>query len=238
MTLANGIYDDPEDRDAAMQIAQIAQLIVASGCKVRTDLQESTPIIVETTDSNANNGNASRLAHKIAMRLKDSDKKFSGDLGKCWMDYVDEYSQVTRDYGLSPQQKLQYFHNLLSRDAKRFYLAKFEIYAHSFQQAVEMINREYSSPVRQTRLKNYFNTLRVSEFVKGGLETSSASAKVYKLINKLSRQVPALHRGDAHKIEFLRNAAVGYSWSREPLSRVATHHISFQMLYGELEAVL
>lgn len=101
-----------------------------------------------------------------------------------------------------------------------------------------MINREYNSPVRQTRVKNYLNTLRVSDFVKGGFEISSALAKVNKLITKLSRHVPASHRGDSHKIEFLRNATVGFSWSREPLSRVATHSLTFQMLYGELEAAL
>lgn len=67
---------------------------------------------------------------------------------------------------------------------------------------------------------------------------SVALAKVYKLITKLSRQVPASYRGDAHKIEFLRNAAVGYPWSQEPLSRVATHGLSFQMLYGYLEPAL
>ena len=45
-------------------------------------------------------------------------------------------------------------------------------------------------------------------------------------------------RIDAHKLEFLRNAVVGASWSREPLGRVATHNLSFQQLYGELEAAL
>ena len=58
------------------------------------------------------------------------------------------------------------------------------------------------------------------------------------MITKLSRQGPASHRGDAHKVEFLRNAVVGSGWSHEPLSRVATHGLSFQQLYGELEAAL
>lgn len=179
-----------------------------------------------------------RKAHDVGMRLKDSDKKFSGELGESWMEYVDEYQQISIDYQLSTQQKLQYLHNLLSKDAKRFYLERVSTYAQTFQQAVELVNEEYNSPVRQMRVKNHLNSLRISEFIKKGDEVSVALAKVYKLITKLSRQVPASHRGDAHKIEFLRNAAVGYSWSHEPLSRVATHGLSFQILYGELEAAL
>lgn len=96
------------------------------------------------------------------MRLKDSDQKFSRDLGECWMNFVDDYSQVSRDYGLSPQQKLQYLLNLLINEAKRFYLAEVEKYAKTFQLAAEMIYRECSSPVRQKRVKNYLKTLSLS----------------------------------------------------------------------------
>lgn len=109
LTLAHGIYDDAEDLDAALQTAQ---LIFAAGRKVRSDLKNQETILIETTDSgnggSSNMSNGSRLARDIAMRLKDSDKKFPGDFGEYWMDFVGDYSQVARDYGLSPQQKLQY----------------------------------------------------------------------------------------------------------------------------------
>lgn len=240
MTLAHGLYDEPEERDAAVEMAQLIQ---ASSRRVRSDLRnpEPSPLPVNVPPAQGNSnvqGFQGRLAHDVGMRLKDADKKFSGELGECWMEFVDDYQQVAIDYNLSPPQKLQYIHNLLSKDAKRFYLERVATYAQTFQQAVDMVNQEYNSPVRQTRVKNYLNSLRVSEFVKKGDEKSAALAKVYRLITKLSRQVPASHRGDAHKIEFLRNATVGYTWSHEPLSRVATHGLSFQMLYGELEAAL
>lgn len=47
------------------------------------------------------------VAHIVAMRLKDADEKFSGALGECWMEYVDEHQQTSRDYKLNPAQKLQ-----------------------------------------------------------------------------------------------------------------------------------
>ena len=101
-----------------------------------------------------------------------------------------------------------------------------------------MANQEYNSPVRQTRVKNYLDSLLVSDFVKKGDELSVALAKVYKLITKRSRHVHPSHRGHAYKIAFLRHATMQYDWAHEPLSRVATHNLSFQMLYGEPKAGL
>lgn len=46
------------------------------------------------------------------------------------------------------------------------------------------------------------------------------------------------HIGKENEVEFLQNAIGGYSWSNEPLSRAATHGLTFQMLFGELEAAL
>ena len=101
-----------------------------------------------------------------------------------------------------------------------------------------MLESEYNSAVRQSRVKNYLNTLRVTSFVAQRTEMSAALAKVCKSIIHLSRQAPRSHQGDAHKVEFLRNAVVGTPWSSEPLSRVATHDLTFQQLYTELEAAL
>lgn len=70
------------------------------------------------------------------------------------------------------------------------------------------------------------------------MEVSAGLSKVYKLILKLSQPAPPSHRGDAHRIEFLRKAVLSYQWAHEPLLRVAMHNISFQQLYRELEASL
>lgn len=101
-----------------------------------------------------------------------------------------------------------------------------------------MIKGEYNYPTQQTRVKSYLNSPRISGFVNKEEEEMSAMAKVYKMITKLSRQVPTSDRGDAQKIEFLNNATAGSSWSHEPLSRVATHELSIQILYEVLEAAL
>ncbi len=81
------------------------------------------------------------------------------------MEFVAEYQQA-RGYSLSPQQKKQYLHNLLRGDSKRFFLDREENYVTTFQQAVEMFEKEYNSTVRQKRVKKYLNGLRMTNFTK------------------------------------------------------------------------
>lgn len=84
------------------------------------------------------------------------------------------------------------------RDAKRFYLGVVYGYATSLQQAANIVESEYNSIVRQTRVKNYLNTLRMTQFASEGLEPTAAIEKVYNVVTKLARQVPRSFRGDFH----------------------------------------
>ena len=72
-----------------------------------------------------------------------------------------------------------------------------------------MIEAEYNSAVRQNRVKNHLNSLRLNQYVAEGVEASEALGKLYKVITKLSPQAPKSHRGDAHRVEFLRKCS---SW--------------------------
>lgn len=61
-----------------------------------------------------------RISHNVAMRLKDYESKFDGDLGECWSEYVDSCLQIAKDYNLCMEQKLQYLHNMLSKHTLGF----------------------------------------------------------------------------------------------------------------------
>lgn len=135
-------------------------------------------------------------------------------------------------------QKFQYLRNILCKDAQQFFLDRVEVFVTNFDQAVDMIGREYNSPVRQTRVNNYLNSVRVLDLVPKKLEVFVALSKVYRQILQLSRRVPPSHHGDAHRIEFIRQVVIGYPWAHKPLFRVATHELTFQQLFGELEAAL
>lgn len=101
-----------------------------------------------------------------------------------------------------------------------------------------MISTEYNSPVRQARIKNYLHGLRLKTFVAKGMELAEALAKIYCTIQQLSTQCPTSHKGDAHKIEFLRAAVIFCEWAKEPLSPVEIHRLTYQALCGELEWAL
>lgn len=101
-----------------------------------------------------------------------------------------------------------------------------------------MIDKKYNSPVRQTRVKSFLNSLRVSDCVYKGIEVSTVLEKVYKLVLQLSRQVLLSYRRDARRINFIRCAVFGFSRSLEPLSLFATHGFSFQQLFGKLKSAL
>lgn len=226
--LVVSLYAETEDQNVALDLAK--GFINRGRNRLPTQAGEATESRLGDSQE--------RTAHNVAMRLKDSDAKFHGDLEQCWHEYVDSYNQLSQDYNLSDKQKRQYLHNLLLRDALRFYLDQVQPFTVTYQQAIDAIHREFNSAVRQARVKNHLNSLRVSAFVSTGIEISIALSNVYKTILKLSRQCPPSHRGDAHRIEFLRQAVVGFSWSHEPLSRVPTQNLSFQQLYSELEASL
>lgn len=143
-----------------------------------------------------------------------------------------------QDYQLSQSKQLDYLHNLLYGDAKLYYLHTVYGYATNFQQAIYMVESEYNSIVREKRVKNYLNTIRMIQFGTKGLDPPAALEKVYKLVTKLARQVPQAFREDSHRVDFLRKSVVGYDWATEPLSRITTDKLNFQQLYGELESDL
>lgn len=84
-----------------------------------------------------------RITYNVAMRLRDSESKFSGDTNECWDEYVNTYKQMAKDYRLSDEQKLQFLHNTLNKDALRFYKVMVAPNMPTHQQAVNQISMEY-----------------------------------------------------------------------------------------------
>ncbi len=103
-----------------------------------------------------------------------------------------------------------------------------ENYVTTFQQAVEMIEKEYSSKAYQNRVKNFLNGLLMANITSEGLDEPSAMEKVYKPVTKLDLQVPQYHRGPVNMVQYLLIATVCLRWATEPLNRIAIHNMDFQ----------
>lgn len=111
------------------------------------------------------------------MRLDTAEQTFTDDLRECSTKLVDKYQHIACDYRLCAAQKLQYLHNIVVKDAQRFYFDNFQCYATKFQQTVDKINQKLSSPFRQTRFKTYLNRLQVADSALFGQEIFAALAK-------------------------------------------------------------
>lgn len=145
LALATSIYEDADDREAAVELAQ--RYIASQKKGPPGPVIEDAPDLPDTRHA-TNITPPDRVTHNIAMRFKDVDAKISGVISQCWQEFVDEYRQVSTDDGLTSAQKLQFIHNILSKDAQRVFVDRVERYATSFEHAVEMIDAEYNSTVR------------------------------------------------------------------------------------------
>lgn len=159
-TPAHGLYLYSADREFAIQSPS---LITSHSRRAEMDLSSTAPepsqSLPQTSGSLA--VPVARIAQIVAARLQDLDSIFDGDLVKCWSKHVDSYTQISKDYKLTMDQKLLYFHNVLSMNTLRFYLDTVQLHVISFQQAVAIIERDYKSSVRQNRVNNYLKSLRV-----------------------------------------------------------------------------
>lgn len=63
-----------------------------------------------------------------------------------------------------------------------------------------MIDQQYNTPVCHNRVAKYLSSTRVSELVQKGDEMYVSPVKPYKLVTKLSRQVPPSDGRDALKL--------------------------------------
>lgn len=178
------------------------------------------------------------LAEYVYMSFDQPDKKFTGDPDQFWADYEAEYRSVSRACDLSDKQRLLFLHNLLGGDAKRFYSSDVQDKASTYTEAVAMIEAHYNTDAKQKHAKFVLDHHRMSSLVAAGLTEMDALAATYSLINKLAPRVPRHYHGDAFKVDFLKNAVLGYPWAMVPLRRALTDHLSYRQLYRELEVAL
>lgn len=178
--LAHELYSNAKDLDFAVQAAT---LIISYSRRARNKLtepsQEGPHPHTQPSVFKLSKLSSKRIVHNVAMWVKDIDSNFDGNLGDCWNEQIDSYEQTTNAYNLTIEKKLQYLDNILFRDALRFYHDFLQPFGTTYLQAVEMIDREYNSPVRQNRIYNYLNMLRVCEFEDAGLDGSVCLSKIY-----------------------------------------------------------
>lgn len=75
---------------------------------------------------------------------------------------VDPFQKLTSDYNLSVEwKKIQNLHSIWSKGALMLYFYAAQPLVTTCKQGFAMIDREYNSPVRQNRMKNYLISLKL-----------------------------------------------------------------------------
>lgn len=96
-TLGRSIFSEAEKEKIALKIGEL--VFSAGNVSDRHSVGTS-----EIAQSSRNQYGEEKVAHNVAMRRKDAEQKFSGDLGQCWQDYIDDYDQIVLDYRLTQDQ--------------------------------------------------------------------------------------------------------------------------------------
>lgn len=175
-----------------------------------------------------------RIGQSIGMRYSKDSMKFTGAEDQALHEYVGLYLQITRDFSVSNEQKLQFMYNIFDGEAKRYFDDHVDGRVATFSEAVLLMNKQYNSTTRQTAVQNRLSSLRFGKLLKQGMDDKTALQTIYKTITKLAPQLPTNYRDDTHKRDYLRLAVVGVPWARAPLGRLTTVDMNFEELYAAL----
>ena len=179
-----------------------------------------------------------KLSYYISQRFRSDETRFSGALGECWIEYLSEYQYAARELRLTPTQKADLMHHLFRGNAKRFYIRNIEGKNLSYNEVIQIIEREFNSVSRQNRIVGYLRNLRINKFLGKNENLNDALEKVHEEISKLTPQGPEHNRSERHRIEYLRDSVIGHSWAREACSRATAGHLGYQEFYAQLEAAI
>ena len=197
----------------------------------------STRSIHNNSSSNIDEPNPfAKVAHNIAIRFKEQDKKFSGAIGESWDEFLQEFKAALNECDVTHTQASKLFHHILTGEAKRFYYAQLHNHALSFEDLVNGIREEYNSSTRQMRALNYLQNIHVRDFINNGRSASEALSNVYSLITRMEPLVPPSHRGNEHKLQFLRRAVLGESWASVPIAGLHLAEYKFEGFHARLDA--
>eukprot|EP00171_Calliarthron_tuberculosum_P023804 IDg23804t1 len=150
----------------------------------------------------------------MATRFKDGSK-FNGKLGENLSEFISNYHDACTDYELPINLTLNFLHHLFSGEAKRFYREKVVGFATSYAEAIMMMQNEFNSINRQTRVRKHLQSLRLNDIMRTKkLAVTEGLEELRETITKFAPQGPSSHRTDEAKTEYLYKAVVGATWAK------------------------
>lgn len=118
--LAHRLYIDPEKQELALNLARS---IISGRTAIGMNQGQDTSIVIQKGYQGSES--TKRISHQAAMRLKNEEAKFDGDLGECWTEFVEITINLPLIAISQNNKKMLYLHNLLSKNLLRFILMQF-----------------------------------------------------------------------------------------------------------------
>ena len=228
--LPGTLYDNQVDRDIALQALRNARSTITSN--------NQPEVVNNSRVTTMHEEPSTRVAHNMAVRFKGYEK-FSGKMGEDLEEHINNHIDAAKDYRLTLEQRLDFFHHIFDGEAKTFYRLKVDGVAASFAEALQMLRKEYNSITRQSRVRRHLQSLRLNDIMaKKKLTVTEALEQVRETITRLAPQGPLIHRNDEDKVEYLYKAVVGAEWAKNALSSSQSSNPpwNFQQLYSALDA--
>ncbi len=166
------------------------------------------------------------------------DRKYNGNDGESYDEFVDQYLAASRDLWLSPAKRLEYIHNFFHGEALRFYNANIVGRAHEFSEALQMGKEQFNSASKQQQVNAELSKLSYGKYLgKTGGEKRKAFKNLKNHIEKRIPLCPGTWRHEIYKIRVLLDELVTDDWDNNTLSRVSAS-TSWRGLCTELYAAL
>lgn len=191
---------------------------------------------VPTTNISTNSGSNNRqICNDVAKRFNSEKSKFSGDSNECWPNFLESYQRMAIEIELSNVMKNKLLHHLLRDHALGFYRDYIEQKEPTFQEAVKLINEEFSSSVKMEATARKLQSLHISHYEKDDNTEEEALLDLAKDIQDLCPQDPVDCRTDRFRKNILYNSTTGRNWALNVTSSTNFLQLSYQKLLHELQ---
>jgi len=145
---------------------------------------------------------------------------------------------VSRDYKLTQNQRLQFLHNLFKGEALRYYSRNIRPRAQVYGEAISLMSKHFNTLAKQQRVKANLSNLKLSTFTeKEGGCTRKGLANLHSYIANRTPMCPPNSRHESNQVDFLRTAVLEYEWASLILADI-NENTEYEVLYEKLAAAL
>lgn len=234
--IANTFFSG-EDQEKAFQILMPTRSQNTDTPTQPNNQRTQTTEFITTTNNKEDSER--KAAVSVSQQYKNNKDRFKGKLGEDIHQYIHNYETICEDYKLSESQKLKFLHYLFADEAKTFFDSLDISEKDTFEKATNSVIKQFDTKTKQTRVRQYLQSLTLTEIVNNKSCTiSDGLEELRSTISKLAPQGPTAHRTEEAKIDYMYNAVLQHEWASTVLNSCYTEDskMTFNKLCNALDS--